>query len=54
MAYSDLVRPKKRPKTTLTKNIRIVGSMWLDILLDLPLFYQTCPVGPTLLGKTAV
>ena len=25
--------------------------MWLGILSDLPLFYQTCPVGPTLLGK---
>ena len=43
MADSQLVRPK---------NNRIVGQMWLGILSDLPLFYQTCPVGPTLLGKT--
>ena len=28
--------------------------MWLGILPDLPLFYLTCPVGPTLLGKTDV
>ena len=27
--------------------------MWLGILPDLPLFYRTCPVSPTLLGKTA-
>ena len=25
--------------------------MWLVILPDLPLFYWTCPGGPTLLGK---
>ena len=43
-----------RPKKTnlITKNNRIVGQIWLGILLDLPLFYLTCPVGPTLLGKT--
>ena len=40
-----------RPKKT-TKKTRIVGLMLLGILPDLPLFYQTCPVGPTLLGKT--
>ena len=28
--------------------------MWMDILPDLPLFYRTCQVGPTLLGKTAL
>ena len=26
--------------------------MWLGILPDLPLFYLTCPVDQTLLGKT--
>ena len=54
MANSHLVRPKKkRQKTKLTKNNQTVGQMWLGISSDLLLFYQTCPVGPTLLGKTA-
>ena len=37
------VRPKKRQKykTDQKKNL-IVGQMWLGILSDLPLFYQTC------------
>ena len=53
MAYSYLVRPKKLPKNiTDQKNKQIVGPMWLGILPDLPLFYLTCPVGLTLLGKT--
>ena len=53
MADSYRVRPKKRPiNKTDQKNTRIVGPMWLGILPDLPLFYLTCPVGPTLLGKT--
>ena len=53
MADSHLVTPKKRPKNeTDQKNYRIVGQMWLSILSDLPLFYQTCSVSPTLLGKT--
>ena len=44
---------KNDKKTNLTKkNKQIVGQVWLGILPDLPLFYQTCPVGPTLLGKT--
>ena len=30
---------------------RIVDQMVLGILSDLPLFYQTCPVGPTLLER---
>ena len=46
---------KKRQKNkTDQKNNLIVGQMWLGILSDLPLFYQTCPVDPTLLGKTAI
>ena len=46
---------KKRPeKKTDQKNYRIAGQMWLDILSDLPLFYQTCPAGPPLLGKTDI
>ena len=53
MGNSYLVRQIKRPKNkTDQKNYRIVGSMWLGILLDLPLLYLTCPVGPRLLGKT--
>ena len=53
MADSYHVRPKKTPKNkTDQKNNRIVGPMWLGILQDLPLFYWTCPFGPTLLGKT--
>ena len=52
MADSQLVRQKNDQKTTDQKNYRIVGQMWLGIFSDLPLFYQTCPVGPTLLGKT--
>ena len=53
MADSQLARQKKRPKNkTDQKNNWIVGQMWLGILSDQPLFYQTCPVGPTLLGKT--
>ena len=55
MADSHLVRPKNDQKDkTDQKNNRIVGQMWLGILSDLRLFYQTCPVGPTLLGKTDV
>ena len=39
IAYSHLVRPKKRPKNkTDQKNNRIVCQMWLGILSDLPLF----------------
>ena len=46
---------KKTKKTKLTKKKnRIVGQMWLGIFPNLSLFYQTCPVGPTLLGKTAM
>ena len=53
LADSHLVRPKKRTKNKTDQiNNRIVGQMWLGILSDLPLFYQTCPVGPPLLGKT--
>ena len=53
MADSHLVRPKNDQKTKLPKkNNQSVGQMWLGILPDLLLFYQTCPVGPTLLGKT--
>ena len=55
MGDSFLVRPKKRPKNkTDQKNNRIVGPMWLGILQDLPLFYLTCLVGLTLLGKTGL
>ena len=54
MANSHLVRLKKTTKKqNRPKNNRIVGQMWLGILSELPLFYQTCPVGRTLLGKTA-
>ena len=49
MANSHLVRPDNK---TDQKNNQIVGQTWLGILSDLLLFYQTCPVGPTLLGKT--
>ena len=53
MANSHMVRPKKKiKKQNSLKNNRIVSQMWLGILSDLPLFYQTCPIGPTLLGKT--
>ena len=41
-------------KKTDRKNNRIVVPMWPGILLDLPLFYLTCPVGPTPLGKTVM
>ena len=51
MAASYLVRPKKTTKKT---KLTIVGQMWLGILPDLPLFYQTSPVGRTLLGKTDI
>ena len=50
MVDAHLVRQKNKIDQ---KNNQIVGQMWLGILSDLPLFYQTCPVGPTLLGKTA-
>ena len=54
MADSYLVRPKKQQqKTKMTKKITtLYGRMWLGILPDLPLFYQTCLVGSMLLGKT--
>ena len=32
----------------------MVCLMWLGILPDLILFYLTCLVGPTLLGKTVL
>ena len=52
MAYSYLMRPKTRLKSkTDQKNNQIVGQMWLGILPGLPLFYLTCPVGPTLVEK---
>ena len=51
MANSHLVRPKNK---TDQKNNWIVGQIWLGILLYLPLFYQICPVGSTLLGQTAI
>ena len=54
MADSYLVRPKKTKKQNRAKNNQIVGQMWLGILPDLPLFYQTCPIGLMLLGKTGV
>ena len=54
MADSYIASPKKRPKSgNEQKTSRIVGPMWLGILPDLPLFHHTCPVGLTLLGKTA-
>ena len=45
--------PVKKKTTKTQKYNRIVGPMSLGILRDLPLFYQTCLVGLTLLGKTA-
>ena len=46
---------KNVQKTKLTKeNNRIVGPTWLSILPDLNVFYRTCPVGRTLLGKFAI
>ena len=57
MADSHLLRLKNDQKTTKKtktdqKNNWIVRQMWLGILPYLPLFYQTCPVDSTLLGKT--
>ena len=55
MADSHLVNQKNYKKNKADqKYYRIVGQMWLGILSDLPLLYQTCPVGPTLFGKTDV
>ena len=46
MANSHLVGQKKTTKKqNRPKNNRIVGQMWLGILSELPLFYQTCPSG---------
>ena len=51
--WSKICETKKTTKKqNWPKNYRIVGQMCLGILSDLPLFYQTCPLGPTLLGKT--